>query len=89
MGAPVGNKNATKQTRMLSDALRRELTQDPEKVRRVALKLLSSAEAGEPWAQNLIWERVDGKIPQDLDMNLDASSGLLAVLAGLGPRDAR
>lgn len=64
MGAPVGNQNARKKTRMLTDALKRELTQNPEEVLEVARKLISSAKNGESWAQNLIWERVDGKVAQ-------------------------
>jgi len=81
MGAPAGNKNAARKNRMLGDALLRELTQNPEEVREVALKLVASAKAGEAWAQSLIWERVDGKLPSDL--TIDAGSGLLAVLTGL------
>jgi hypothetical protein len=63
-GAPAGNQNAAKRNRMLSDALKRELTQDPEKVLKIANKLIDSAIAGEAWAQQLIHERVDGKVPQ-------------------------
>jgi hypothetical protein len=65
-GAPVGNQNAAKAKRMLTDALRRELTQNPEDVRLIARKLIESAKAGEPWAQTLIHDRVDGKAPQPL-----------------------
>jgi hypothetical protein len=65
-GAPVGNQNATKAKRLLTDALRRELTQNPEDVRLIARKLIESAKAGESWAQTLIHDRVDGKAPQPL-----------------------
>lgn len=64
MGAPVGNQNARKRPRLLTDALRRELTQNPEDALAVARKLIDSAKAGEPWAQSLLWERADGKVPQ-------------------------
>jgi hypothetical protein len=66
MGAPVGNQNGAKKNRMLTDALRRELTQNPEDVRKIARKLIDSAIAGEPWAQALIHDRSDGKVPQAL-----------------------
>lgn len=63
-GAPTGNQNAAKAKRMLTDALRRELTQNPADVLAIARKLIESAKAGEAWAQTLIHERVDGKVPQ-------------------------
>ncbi len=61
-GAPLGNKNATKKRRLLGDALVRELVQHPERATNIVRKLLDSAEAGEPWAQQLVWERTDGKV---------------------------
>lgn len=64
MGAPAGNQNARKRNRMLTDALKRELTQNPEDVTKIARKLIDSAIAGDSWAQALIHERVDGKVPQ-------------------------
>lgn len=66
MGAPLGNQNARKKTKMLTDALRRELTQDPEQVLKVTRKLLEAAQNGESWAQNLVWDRIDGKLAQAL-----------------------
>jgi hypothetical protein len=65
-GAPVGNRNGAKQNRMLTDALKRELTQNPDDVLAIARKLIDSAKSGDPWAQNLIYDRVDGKVPQAL-----------------------
>lgn len=64
MGAPVGNQNAAKSKRLLTDALKRELVQNPEEALRVARKTIDAAIAGEAWAQSLIYERVDGKVPQ-------------------------
>ncbi len=64
MAAPEGNQNAAKSKRMLSDCLKRELTQNPDDVLKIARKLIDSAVAGEPWAMTLIHERVDGKLPQ-------------------------
>jgi hypothetical protein len=65
-GAPIGNQNARKRPRILGDTLLRELTQKPEETLKIALKLIEAAKNGESWAQNLIWERLDGKIPQAL-----------------------
>lgn len=63
-GAPIGNANAAKSRRLLGDTLKRELAQHPERAVSIARKLLDCAEAGEPWAQSLVFERVDGKMPQ-------------------------
>lgn len=65
-GAPEGNQNARKRNRMLTDALKRALTQNPEEVAAIAQKLIDSAKSGDSWAQNLIFDRVDGKVPQPL-----------------------
>lgn len=63
-GAPVGNTNGTKRNRLLGDALKRELAQHPERVTKIVEKTIICAEIGEEWAQRLIYERVDGKMPQ-------------------------
>lgn len=51
---------------MLTDALKRELTQNPQKVAAIANKLIERAVEGDAWAQALIYERCDGKVPQAL-----------------------
>jgi hypothetical protein len=63
-GAPAGNRNGVKKNRLLTDTLKRELTQNPEDALLIARKLIECAKAGESWAQSLIHERVDGKVPQ-------------------------
>ena len=65
-GAPVGNNNGAKKNRLLTDALKRELTQNPEEVTAIARKLIERAKEGDSWAQTLIYERCDGKVPQAL-----------------------
>ena len=64
MAAPLGNRNGAKKQRMLADCIKRELTQKPEDVLAIATKLIDAAKAGEPWAMQLIHDRVDGKLPQ-------------------------
>lgn len=66
MGAPIGNTNAKKKHRLLTDALRRELTQRPEDALAITNKLIEAAKAGEPWAQALVHDRSDGKVPQPI-----------------------
>ena len=64
MGAPSGNQNASKKKRMMTDALRRELTQKPEDVLAIVLKTIEDAKNGDLSARALVFERLDGKVPQ-------------------------
>lgn len=63
-GAPVGNRNGAKKNRLLTDALRRELVQNPDDAVAIARKTIECAKNGEAWAQALAYERLDGKVPQ-------------------------
>lgn len=65
-GGQPGNTNGTKSKRVLADALKRELAQRPERVVSIIKRLLDEAEAGEAWAMDLVFERVDGKLPQPI-----------------------
>jgi DNA gyrase/topoisomerase IV subunit B len=83
MAAPVGNQNASKKTRMLGEALKRILVQNPEEAEAVARKTLEAAKAGEAWAQALIYERVDGRLPQPVVGDEDEPPILLRGLIEL------
>lgn len=63
-GAPEGNQNASKSKRMFNSALKRLLTQSPERLDAVVQKLIGLAEQGEGWAVKELIDRVDGKAPQ-------------------------
>lgn len=63
-GAPLGNRNGAKKNRLLTDALRRELVQNPDDAVAIARKTIECAKNGEAWAQALAYERLDGKVPQ-------------------------
>ena len=60
-GAPEGNENARK-GKLFYGELRNVLVQnDALKLRKIAEKLVESAEEGEPWAVKEIMDRMDGK----------------------------
>ena len=59
-GAPLGNKNASKNKPFL-DAMRRALAQNPQKIGKIVDKILDQAEAGEAWAVKEVADRLDGK----------------------------
>jgi hypothetical protein len=63
-GAPEGNQNAAKSKRLFNSALKRALTQGPERLETIVEKLISLAEVGEAWAVKELIDRVDGKAPQ-------------------------
>jgi hypothetical protein len=64
MGAPFGNQNASKKNRLLREGLKRELIQNPEYVLEINKILLESARKGEQWAQQMVRDQTDGKVPQ-------------------------
>ena len=64
VGAPFGSANGAKKNRLLTDTLKRELAQHPERVVEIITKLIDDAAAGDQAARALIFERVDGKVPQ-------------------------
>mgnify|MGYP003335668730 FL=1 len=75
-GAPLGNQNAAKQ-RMFYDKLRLVLTQQPERLRKIAEELVSKAEQGEPWAIKELIDRVDGKAHQAVALENSDGTPLL------------
>jgi hypothetical protein len=64
MAAPEGNQNAVKSKRLFNSALKRALTQGPERLDKVVETLITLAEQGESWAVKELIDRVDGKAPQ-------------------------
>ena len=74
-GAPEGNTNAAKDSRLITNALRRVVTQSPDKLRAACEKVLEDAQNGNLAAFNVIADRLDGKPPQSLDIgNKDGES---------------
>lgn len=64
--APPGNKNGTK-PKMWADAIRRAAAQDPDQMRRIALKLLEMAEGGDISAMRELGDRLEGKPKQQIE----------------------
>lgn len=66
-GAPKGNKNSSKQNRLVGDTLRRVAKQNPKRLRAACEKLLSQAEEGNVVAFKEFADRIDGKVPQAIE----------------------
>ena len=73
-GAPLGNKNNTKNKPFL-DAMKRALAQSPHRIAAIVDKVIEKAEEGESWAVKEIADRLDGKPMQSTDIT--SSDGTL------------
>lgn len=69
-----GNPAGTPKDYKFQAALTRAIAQDDgKKLRTAADKLLTKAAEGEPWAINMLADRLDGKPTQAIDAKVDAS----------------
>lgn len=70
-GAQPGNNNATKNKPWIK-ALNRAIAQgNPDRLRNIAEKLLTEAEAGESWAIKEVGDRLDGKAAQSIHATVE------------------
>lgn len=76
-GAPQGNTNGKKENRLITDALRRVVTQSPEKLRLACEKILNDAAEGNIAAFNVISDRLDGKPAQSVTVSGDEDAPLV------------
>ena len=60
--AMMGNQNAAKPMRLVSDMLRRIALQEPEKLRKACRKLYAKASAGDVLAFRELADRIEGKV---------------------------
>jgi len=79
VGAPFGNQNS-KRFRIVRQAFLQELMKDgPEmkRLRAIADKVIVEAEAGEPWAIGMLFDRLEGRAIStvDLEASLDVKGG--------------
>jgi hypothetical protein len=69
MGAPVGNTNSSTENRLWANTIRRAIVQgDPERLRKIAEKLLDKAAEGDMAAMKELGDRLDGKAAQSVDV---------------------
>jgi len=68
VGAPEGNTNSNKDNRLWRNTINRAIAQgDPDRLRRIADKLLNMAEEGDLQAIKELGDRVDGKATQTVE----------------------
>lgn len=79
-GAPIGNQNSTKSKRLWAETIKRAVVQqDPEKLRKIAEKLIDMAEQGDLGAIKELGDRLDGKTPQSLTLAGDEDNPVRTV----------
>ena len=74
-----GNTNATKDKRLVTDALRRVAVQNPEKLRKACEKVLEDAMDGNLAAFSLLSDRLDGRPAQSVTVSGDEENPLELV----------
>lgn len=70
VGPPEGNQNAARQQREVTNALRRAVAQNPNKLKKACEKVLDEAQNGNLAAFNVIADRLDGKPIQAVDVKV-------------------
>lgn len=69
-GAPLGNKNSSKENRVVRDTLRKVAAQNPEKLRKACEALLDKAVDGDISAFTQFRDTLDGKPNQTVETTI-------------------
>lgn len=64
-----GNPSGKSKTKWLSDALKMELAQNPQKARNIARKVIEMAEEGDLEATKLVFDRLEGRPTQAIEID--------------------
>ncbi len=78
-GGQLGNTNATKEKRLITDALRRVVTQSPDKLKKACEKVLDDAVEGNLAAFSVMADRLDGKPAQSVLLGNDPDNPITKV----------
>lgn len=90
MAGTEGNTNSSRENRLWANTIRRAVVQgDAERLRRIAEKLLTQAEAGDLQAIKEMGDRLDGKPSQAVDLgNKDGEPFTLIQRTVVDPRNS-
>lgn len=64
-----GNPSGKRALKLLTDRVRMELTQNPHRVTKIAESIIAKAEDGDLAAATMIWDRLEGKPLQTMEIN--------------------
>ncbi len=80
----IGNKNSRKDNRMPTDRLKMELKQNPEKLKKIIQALIDKAISGDMAAIREVFDRVDGKVVNQVSAEVVVNSPIY-VVTGIDP----
>lgn len=81
-----GNPAGTRKQKLAFEALSMEVASDPKRMRKIARKLLDEAESGNMVAIKEVFDRLDGKPQQSVELDVNDKSLESLTLAELGSR---
>ena len=64
-----GNPSGKRALKILTDRVRMELTQNPNRVAKIAEAIITKAEDGDLAAATMIWDRLEGRPLQTVEVN--------------------
>jgi len=77
--ANMGNLQSSKDNRMPTERLRMELTQNPEKMKKIVVALVNKAIDGDLSAIKEVFDRVDGKVVNQVNAEISDNRPIYVV----------
>ena len=75
----IGNTYSNKENRMPTERLRMELTQNPEKIKKIVIALIDKAIDGDLSAIKEVFDRVDGKVVNQVNAEISDNRPICVV----------
>ena len=77
--ANMGNQHSSKVNRLPTERLRMELTQNPEKIKKIVIALVNKAIDGDLSAIKEVFDRVDGKVVNQVNAEISDNRPIYVV----------
>ena len=77
--ANMGNQHSSKLNRLPTERLRMELTQNPEKIKKIVIALVNKAIDGDLSAIKEVFDRVDGKVVNQVNAEISDNRPIYVV----------
>ena len=75
----MGNQHSSKENRLPTERLRMELTQNPEKIKKIVIALIDKAIDGDLSAIKEVFDRVDGKVVNQVNAEISDNRPIYVV----------
>lgn len=77
--ANMGNQHSSKENRLPTERLRMEVTQNPDKLKKVIVALLNKASDGDVSAIKEVFDRLDGKVVNQINAEVNDNRPIYVV----------